>query len=509
MRKELKRLIELDREICLLAHVDAVLEWDQETFMPAAAVAERAEQIALVQSLAHERAAAPEMGDLLAALGSTSANPQGDPGLEERERAFLRVLRRAYDRETRLPADLVADLARETSLAQAVWIEARSRDDFPSFAPRLERMVELKRRQASCLSSGAPGASAYDALLDLFEPGATEVSLGATFSVLRSDLVALLGKIRTRPQVDDSFLHRPCPASRQAAISEWLMGELSYDRSRGRLDTVAHPFTTTLGVDDVRITTRYIEGYFPSSLFSTVHESGHALYELNMAPGPEFARTRLRDAASMGVHESQSRMWENVVGRSRAFWAPRYRRLAELAGGALEGVGLEAFLKGINKVEPSFIRTEADEVTYCLHVILRFELESALLSGSLAVADLPEAWDAKMVELLGVEPPDDASGCLQDVHWAGGLFGYFPSYALGNLYAAQLWAAMNRDIRDLEGRMESGDLGAVLGWLRSRVYGSGAIYTPRELMERATGSALDPKCFASYLGEKYSRIYGF
>jgi carboxypeptidase Taq len=501
------RLIELDREIGLLLHIDALLGWDQETYMPAKAVGERSEQIALVESLAHERAVSGELGELLAALGSTTGNPLGDPALGERDRAYLRVMRRAYDRETRMPADLVAELARETSLSQAAWAEARERNDFPSFAPHLERMVELKKRQAACLSTG--GGPAYDALLDLFEPGCTQDSLAAVFAVLRAELVDLLGEISARPQVDDSFLHRPCPAQRQAAISEWLMGRMSYDRARGRLDTVAHPFTTTLGVDDVRITTRYLEDYFVSSLFSTVHEAGHALYELGIAPGPEYARTKLHEAASMAVHESQSRLWENIVGRSRAFWARGYAKLVELAGGALEGIGLEAFVRAINKVEPSLIRTEADEVTYCLHVVLRFELEAALVSGNLAVRDLPAAWNAKMRDLLGVQPPDDASGCLQDVHWSAGLFGYFPSYALGNLYSAQLWDSMRRDLPGLEAEIESGELGSLVGWLCAKVHEPGAVYLPGELVVRATGSGLDTSRFTAYLREKYSRIYGF
>ena len=506
MRKELTRLIELDREVRLLAHIDAILNWDQETYMPTKAVDERSEQIAFMEGLAHEKAASPEVGDLLSALGSTTANPRGDPSLGESERAYLRVLRRAYDQQTRLPTDLVTDLARETSLGQAAWIESRAKSDFELFAPHLEKMVALQRRKAACLG---PDAKPYDVLLDLYEPGSTEASIAAVFGELRKDLVALLDKIRGRPQVDDSFLRRNCPASRQAAISDWLMGILSYDRSRGRLDTVAHPFTTTLGSDDVRITTRYLPDYFPSSAFSTIHEAGHALYELGMAPGPEYLRTSLADAASMAVHESQSRLWENMVGRSAAFWKANYRSLAGLAGDSLEGVGVDEFVRAINKVEPSLIRTEADEVTYGLHIILRFELESALLSGDLAVRDIPAAWNEKMRDLLGIVPPDDARGCLQDVHWSCGLFGYFPSYALGNLYAAQFWSKMACDMPGLELELGRGELGGGLGWLRSNVHSPGATYLPTELVRRATGSPLDARHFTRYLSEKYSRIYGF
>jgi carboxypeptidase Taq len=518
MRKELMRLIEIDGELGLLGHIGALLSWDQETFMPIGAVDERSEQIALIESIAHDRAVSPEIGDLLAALGSTSASPSGSPSddslLDDMERAYLRVARRQYDRDTKLPADLVAELAREASLAQAAWIEARAKNDFPAFAPYLERIVELKKRQAACLTQGGQGARAarYDALLDLFEPGSTEASIAEVFGKLRGDLVALLDRIASKPPADDSFLRRPCPVSRQAAISGWLMDVMGYERGRGRLDTVAHPFTTTLGVDDVRITTRFIEDSFVSSLFSTVHETGHALYELGIAPGPAFKRTKLHDAASMAVHESQSRMWENMIGRSAAFWKGMYPRLVELASGGdargpLEGIGLDSFLRAINKVEPSPIRTEADEVTYSLHIILRFELESDLISGRLAVNDLPEAWNAKMKELLGLSVPDDARGCLQDVHWSAGLFGYFPSYALGNLYAAQFWSAMKRDMPDLDERIESGDLGSVLGWLRAKIHRHGSSLLPTELVYRVTGSTLDPKHFVAYLDEKYSRIY--
>jgi carboxypeptidase Taq len=517
MRKELSRLIELDREVALLVHIGAILGWDQVTYMPAKAVGERSEQLAYIEGLAHDKLVAAEVGDLLEALGSTAVSPAGDAALAPREGAYLRVLRREYDRATRLPTGLVEELARETSLSQAAWIDARDKNDFPAFAPHLEKMVELKKRQATCLLGGEGGrpagsassASLYGALLDLFEPGSNEASIGRVFGGLRKELVALLDTIKSRPQVDDSFLHRPCPADSQAAISEWLMGLLSYDLSRGRLDTVAHPFTTTLGVDDVRITTRFIDDYFPSGLFSTMHEAGHALYELGMAPGAEFARTKLHEASSMAIHESQSRMWENVVGRGESFWSGNYRRLAELAGESLGGVGPEAFVKAINKVEPSLIRTEADEVTYCLHVILRFELESDLISGRLAVRDLPAAWNSKMEELLGLVPPDDARGCLQDVHWSAGLFGYFPSYALGNLYAAQFWAAMKKELPDIEARIASGDLASLLSWLRRNIHESGASYLPGELLERVTGASLDPRHFVSYLHQKYSRIYGF
>ena len=506
MRTEIERLIELDREQVLVSHIEATLSWDQETYMPPAAIEERSEQLALLEGLAHEKLTNPEIGKLLLALGSTPANPQGLEALSPEERAYLRSFRRAYDQATKLPTDLVTDLARTTALAQSAWVDARTNDDFAAFAPYLEKMLELNRRKATCLDPSKP---VYDVLLDLYEPGSTEAGIAAVFKALRGELVALLGKIRSRPQVDDSFLYRHCPEANQAAISQWVMDLMGYDKARGRLDTVAHPFTTTLGSDDIRITTRYLEDNFASSVFSTIHESGHALYELGIAPSPAFRRTKLADAASMAVHESQSRLWENMVGRSAAFWKPNYAKLQSLAGGILDDVSLDAFVRAINKVEPSLIRTEADEVTYSLHIILRFELESDLLSGRLAVKDLPSAWNAKMKELLGVVPPNNAQGCLQDVHWSIGYLGYFPSYALGNLYAAQLWDRMMETLPNAEANIARGDVTAVREWLREKIHRYGTTWLPGELIERATGEGLDAKHFVAYLNKKYARIYGF
>lgn len=506
MHSEIERLIELDREQVLVSHIESILSWDMETFMPPKAVDERAEQLALLEGLAHEKLANPEIGRLLDGLGSTLANPMGLESLSPEERSYLRALRRAYDIATKLPAELVTDLARATALAQAAWVEARTANDFAAFAPHLEKLVDLSRRKAACLDPAKP---AYDVLLDQYEPGSTEKGIAEVFGDLRGELVRLLGKISSRPQVDDSFLMRPCAESRQAAISEWVMDILGFDKARGRLDTTAHPFTSTLGSDDVRITTRYLEGNFASSVFSTIHESGHALYEMGIEPSQAFRRTKLSEAASMAIHESQSRLWENVVGRSAAFWEPHYEKLCELAGPSLDGVAPAAFVRAINKVEPSLIRTEADEVTYGLHVILRFELESQLISGRLAIADVPKAWNAKMKDLLGIVPPDDASGCLQDVHWSCGYFGYFPSYALGNLYAAQLWDRMKEVLPDVEFGLARGDVAPVREWLREKIHRPGSALLPGELIEKATGSALDPRHFVAYLDDKYSRIYGF
>ena len=506
MKPELRKLITLDRERVLVAHIGALLSWDQETHMPPGADAERADQSAWVEGAAHEKAVDPEIGKLLAGLGCTEDRPGGDEDLDPDARAFLRVLHRTYSRETKLPSQLVVETAKAQSLGQSAWAQARARDDFKAFLPYLERILELRRQAAACLD---PSRKPYDVLLDLFEPGSDEASVRRVFDPLRGVLTGLLDKIRSRPQVDDSFLRKPCPREAQIAASRYFMQVLGYDLERGKLDVAAHPFTTTVGRSDIRITTRYDEGYFLSSLFSTIHETGHALYEQGVAPASGYEGTCLADGASMGIHESQSRMWENVIGRSVDFWAREYPALRAVLGEVLAGVSLDAFVKGINKVEPSLIRTEADEVTYGLHVILRFEMEADLLSGRLAAKDLPAAWNTKMRELLGVEPPDDAKGCLQDVHWSVGLFGYFPSYSLGNLYAAQFVQAMRKDLPDLDARVRAGDYASVLGWLRENIHASGAAFLPDELCERVTGKPLDPRHFTDYLNRKYSEIYGF
>jgi carboxypeptidase Taq len=504
--KAIQRLRALDSEAKTMEHIGAILGWDQETYMPAAAIDERADQLALMETLNHDRIASPEIGKLLSELGSTSANPEGDTALRSVDRAYLRVMRRIHDQATKLPGQLVSEMARATSLSQAAWVEAKKNNDFAAFAPHLDRMLEFNKKVAACLD---PHARPYDVLLDQYEEGGTEAGVAAVFGTLRTDLVALLDKIRGTPQVDDSFLHRPCPVAAQARVSSKLLGILSYDPERGRLDTAAHPFTTTLGSSDVRITTRYLEYFFPTGVFGTMHETGHALYELGIDPAPEYRRTSLSEASSMAIHESQSRLWENLVGRSLGFWRHHLGAMQTELAPALDGVSLDAFYKAVNKVEPSLIRTEADEVTYGLHVILRFELEGALVSGSLSVADLPAAWNEGMKKLLGMVPPDDTRGCLQDIHWSMGSFGYFPSYALGNLYSAQWWDTMKKQGLDPEAAVGKDDLASILSWLRTNIHRHGAVYKPGELAMHVSGAPLDPSHFTRYLNDKYAGVYGF
>ncbi len=492
----LEELKALDREARMLEYVASALSWDQETGMPERAVEERSEQRALLQSLAHKRDTAPRVGELLSELESHN-------GLGAVDAAFLREKRRQYDQRTRLPDTLVRDLAETASRAQNAWMHARQDDDFNAFKPWLSRLIELNRDAADHLGYEQ---IRYDALLDQYEPYATTTEVARVFDQLRQGLVPLVQKIAAAEQVDTSFLRRSYDPERQRAYSDQLMVALGYELDRGRLDLSAHPFTTKLGTHDVRITTRFSEHAPESGIFSTVHETGHALYELGT--GEELSGTLLSDGTSLGIHESQSRMLENMIGRSRAFWTYQLPVLRRYFPEQLKDVDLERFYRGINHVEPSLIRVEADEVTYSLHVILRFEIEQALISGDLSVADLPGAWREKMKDFLGIEPDSDARGVLQDVHWSMGAFGYFPTYALGNLYAAQFLRVMERDFPDAWDSIAQGDCSGVVAWSRDRVHQYGKMKSASELVQDIAGGPLDPSVFLEYLTEKYEDIYG-
>lgn len=504
MNADVQRLKELHAPVRHLAGVNALLGWDQETYMPSAGIEARAEQIALIEGMAHARMTDPEVESRLAALGCGPSQPMGDPSLAQEDRLYLRAFYRSWSRAARLPEAFVMEKARAVSRAQAAWASAKNANDFPAFRPHLSSMVDIARREAAYLG-GAD--KPYDALLDQYEPGSTAEGIEPVFSELQAGLVALLSKIRSRPQVDDSCHRLHCPAASQARFARRLMDALGLEGERSRLDESAHPFTTTIGWKDVRITTHYHEDHLASSISSTIHEAGHALYELGL---PErWQGTALCDPASTAIHESQSRFWENVLGRSISFWKAMYPRAREDLAPVLDGVPLENFWRAFNKVEPSLIRIEADEVTYSLHVILRFRLERALMDGRLEAAGVPEAWNAGMEELLGIRPPDDRRGCLQDIHWSMGAIGYFPGYALGNLYAAQFTRSMEASIGKLEGHCERGDFRPILGWLREHVHAEGAALLPSELVQKATASPLSPRPFLDYLEGKYAEVYGF
>ena len=495
---DLHRLNEILAAVSDLNAAKAVLSWDQETYMPPGGVGARAHQLATLGRQAHELFTCEEVGELLQALEEHSAEAPYD----STEASLARVVRRDYDRATKIPGELVAELERAGSLAQAAWKEARADSDFRTFQAPLERVLELTRRKAEALGYED---RIYDALLDDFEPGMKARQIEKIFAALRSELVEIVRAIGSHPVPDDAFLHLQYDEQAQWDFGVAVIRDFGFDFDRGRQDLSAHPFSTSFSIGDVRITTRVQEDYLPSCLFGTLHESGHALYEQGVAP--DLDRTPLAGGTSLGIHESQSRLWENLIGRSLEFWAHYYPRLQEQFPGQLGEVGVERFYAGINKVEPSVIRVEADEVTYNLHIMLRFEIENSLLEGDLAVGDLPAAWDERMEEYLGLRPENDADGVLQDIHWSLGAFGYFPTYSLGNLIAAQLYEHMRSEISDLPEQVAAGQFGALLSWLRDGIHRYGRKLTTEELLQMTTGSGLQAESWLAYVRQKFGELY--
>ncbi len=478
----------------------AVLSWDQETYMPSGAGAARAQQLATLGRLAHEMFVAEEFAAVLSAAAEEVAGSPPDSD----EARIIRVITRDHEKATRIPAKLVADLAQATALAQQAWAEARPKSDFEGFRPHLERVLELTLAKAEALGYEE---SPYDALLDDYEPDMKASQVAEVFAALRTELVPIVQGIAAADMPDDACLRRHFDAAAQWEFGEAVIRDFGFDFERGRQDRSAHPFSTNFAVSDVRITTRVDENFLPTALFGTLHEAGHAMYEQGVDAA--LARTGLDNGTSLGIHESQSRLWENQVGRSRAFWEHYYPGLQRTFEGALGAVPLDEFYRAVNRVEPSLIRVEADEVTYNLHVMIRFELEMQLVTGSLAVADLPEAWNAAYERTLGLVPPNDAQGVLQDIHWSFGLFGYFPTYTLGNLIAAQLFEQVQSDLGDLDGQIRSGEFAPLREWLRDRIHCHGRKFTADELLERTTGGGLDAAPWLRYVREKFGGLYGF
>jgi carboxypeptidase Taq len=496
-------LLRLLREAATLQSATALIGWDQETQMPPKASPLRAEQMAILSSLVHERRASPRVGELLAEC-------EVDPALADDPAATanLREMRRDYDRVTRLPPDLVREMAETSSRAMHVWREAREKNDFAAFAPWLEKVVSLNRRTADALGWPA-GGERYDALLDAFEPGMTTAEITRTFDALRAGLAPLIRAVAesgVRPE--RAWQQAAIPVARQMAFNRALVGKMGFDLDAGRLDESAHPFCEGVGPGDTRLTSRYAEDQFASALASTLHETGHALYEQNLPKGERFGEP-LAEAASTGIHESQSRMWENLVGRSRPFWEwalPELR--AAFVSPVLDALDVETAYRGMNVVRPNLIRIESDEATYNLHIMLRFDLERALLSGDLSVADLPAAWNERIRADLGLAVPDDARGCMQDIHWSMGAFGYFPTYTLGNLYAAQFWTTLRAALPALDDDVRRGEFGGLLAWLKENVHVHGRRFTAPELCERITGRRLSHEPLLAYLRAKIEPIYG-
>lgn len=497
MEKKIEQLKTILSEISDLSYTAALLGWDQQTYMPPGGAEARGNQLALLGRLVHERVTSPELGKLLDELKPYAASL--DPNLDDAR--LVKVTARGYEKAIRVPTKHVVEFSQATTLGQQAWVEARAKSNFSIFRPHLEKIVALRQEYASFFPNFE---HPYDALLDDFEPNMKTADVKAIFDGLRPKQVELIKAIAGKPQVDDSFLHQPFDEKKQLDFGVEVITKFGYDWNRGRQDKAPHPFTTGFSINDVRITTRVAPDFLNSMLFSTMHECGHALYELGAAP--ELERTGLEGGASLAVHESQSRMWENLVGRSFPFWQCFYPRLQEIFP-QLAGVPLEKFYKGINKVQPSLIRVEADEATYNLHIMLRLELEIALIEGKVAAKDMPAIWNAKTQEYLGVTPPSDDKGVLQDIHWSGGAIGYFSTYALGNLVSVQLWEKINQDIPDLVEQIRQGKFETLLGWLREKIHRHGAKFEPQELVQKVTGSKIDPAPYMRYLTKKYSEIY--
>jgi carboxypeptidase Taq len=492
-------LIRREKQSAVLSSCAGLLGWDEHVYMPKGGAGHRAEQMALLARMTHELNTDPVRGELLGELENSAL--VRDPAAAEA--VNVREVRRAYDRAVKLPKTLVEELARATTLGQQAWQEARAKSDFKIFQPHLQKIVDLKRQEAKAVGYRKV---AYDALLDDFEPGAETEQIEETFAALRQELVPLVGKIMgssKRPKTE--ILHREFPVPRQEILSQAAASAIGFDFDRGRLDVTVHPFCSGIGPGDVRICTRYNPRFFNEAFFGTLHEAGHGLYEQGLDPA--HAGTPMGRACSMGIHESQSRMWENLVGRSRAFWEHWFPRARQVFPAVLSDVKLDDWVFAVNDVQPSFIRVEADEATYNLHIILRFELEQALISGHLLPADVPAVWNENFKRYFQLTPANDAQGCLQDIHWSMGLYGYFPTYTLGNLYAAQFRDAAWTDLGDLSEPFRRGDYSALKNWLNEKIHRHGQRWRAPDLCREITGQPLSHEPLLRYLRSKYEPLY--
>ena len=499
-----EQLISLVKEAELLGSTAQLVGWDQETMMPPGGLEFRSRQLAQLARMTHEMSTDPRLGELLAAcegnsdIAGDSSSPQA---------VNVREARRKFDRATKLPADLVEEEARLSSVARHEWAEARRDSDFPRFQPWLEKIVDLLRRKADCYGWDAAGGEPWDALAEDYEPGCTAVQIVEVFTPLRQRLQKLISDLMgssTAPS--NAFNELKLPIEQQERYVRFVSESLGFDYTRGRLDRSTHPFCSGTHCNDVRLTTRFRDDNLNDALGSTMHEAGHGIYEQGLLY--EHVGTPMGNAVSLGIHESQSRMWENQVGRSFAFWKWGHPKLKDFFGEAIKAISLEDAFGGANIVKPDFIRVEADEATYNMHIMVRFEIERALLNGSLPVADIPGVWNAKYQEYLGIDVPDDRRGCLQDIHWSMTSMGYFPTYTLGNLYAAQFFEKAMQDIPDLERKFERGRFDDLKQWLNEKIHSHGMRYRAAELCEVVTGQPLSAEPLMRHLESKLRPLYG-
>jgi carboxypeptidase Taq len=488
----LRKLQERLGRIGDLERISRVLGWDQQTMMPPAGSDHRAEHLATLRGLSHELLIDAETGRLLDELRplEESLDPQSD------DASLIRVTRRHYEKAVRVPTELRTEMTRASAQARPVWVKARADSNFELFLPVLERNVELRRRYVDCFDNVD---EPYDILLDDFEPYTTTAEVREIFAELKAELVPLIAELKDA-DVDDSFLQGNFPIDRQERVDKEVVSLFGFRPDTWRLDPTEHPFASGAGVDDIRITTHY-DPRTMKSFFSTMHEYGHGLYSHQLPRHLE--RLPTGSSCSLGIHESQSRLWENLVGRSPQFWRFFYPRVQDAFPDQLGGVDLDHFVAGINRVQPSLIRIKADEVTYGMHIILRFELEQDIVNGRVDLRDLPQVWNERMKEYLGVDVPDDARGVLQDTHWASGLIGYFSTYLLGTVMSVQIWEKVLEDVPDLEEQIERGEFGALRGWLGENIHAQGAKFSPQETLEHATGTRIDAKPYLAYLHAKY------
>ncbi len=501
-----KELLSKIEDISVLVTAEGIIHWDMETMMPPGAVEQRSMQLSLLTRINHQMSTNPKIGNLLSAI---QANPEFEL-MRQAEKRNVYLINKSYREQTSLPEKLVAEIAKQEAITVNVWKKAKSQKNFSVFKPSLQKLLDLSFEASEILMKVKETKTPYEALIDNFEPKMTASTITSTFNKLQSGLKQLINKIQSsESKPETSILRQPVPIENQRQIAHLLTHALGYDTSspeaRGRIDETEHPFTEGY-YDDVRITTHYYSNNFASSIFSVLHESGHAKYEQNLNPKWKFQP--IGSPCSFGIHESQSRFYENIIGRSKEFWmglTPKIKKIAP----SLSNLEVDKFVKAINKVELSKIRIEADEVTYNLHIVVRFEIERDLFSGKIKVDELPEIWNQKYADYLGIKVQDDSEGVMQDTHWASGLYGYFPSYALGNIYSGQILAALNKDMPEWRIELAKGKLNQPNGWLKKHVQCQSNLYEPEELIKKATGKNLNCEAFMSYLNEKYGAIYGF
>ncbi len=508
LQKDYKKLLERNRQLIVLGSAEAIVSWDMETMMPPKAVELRSEQLALLSEIHHKMSTAPATGKLLDAI---TKHPKYDT-LNQVEKRNIHLIKKNYDEQTKLPTKLVTAIAKQQALTVNTWKKAKAAKNYALFKPELEKLLALNRQAAEILMKVKQTKTPYDALLDIYEPNMTAETTSKIFQELETGLRRLLSKIENAPnQPDTNVLHQTVPVDKQRDIAKTLMQTLGYEtplspNAAGRLDETEHPFTTGY-YDDVRITTHYHPDNFASSIFSVLHETGHALYEQGLPQ--QWKYQPVGSPCSMGFHESQSRLYENVIGRSKEFWTTLFPKLNELAAPSLVSLTLDQFIRAVNAVKPSKIRIEADEVTYNLHIIIRFQIEKDLFNNNLNINELPAVWNEKYQENLGVAIQNDSEGVMQDTHWASSLYGYFPTYALGNIYSGQITSKLSQDTANWQEQLANGNLEPAKQWLNNNIYSAGNLYDPAELIQKTTGTELTVKPYLQYLQEKYGRIYGF